>query len=427
MPSGSSMPHVCIHLDQSPDSDYAKYFCGVGTDYALICELCRSDPKSIESHLRIVAPERSAEIEAEGCWVSDEDAILGTPGIRERSTALSFVHDDVAPDGIVPGTLSDLRPIDASDQAACLALTQRGELLRIEPFQPSVRCLGNVGECGMDVSRTLSLRVSPCGDLAAIVEAKGRHGVVLDLTTMRPSMTLDRGTYHVEQTPFPAAFFEIDGQLRLVHGTDWNRLDISDPRSGRLLTERSPTSYRRDEIQPEHYLDYFHGELTVSPRCERIADNGWVWHPVGIVVAWDLRRWASENPWESEDGPSKRSLCDRSYFWRGPLCWIDDRNLAAWGYGNDDLNLIPAALIYDAETGELLRWFPGPVGNLVFDNYLFSYSAEAGTAIWDVETSERLHSDPEFRPMAYHRGALRFVTITPDGGIRLSRLVDSPS
>ena len=32
-----------------------------------------------------------------------------------------------------------------------------------------------------------------------------------------------------------------DGETRLVHATDWNRLDISDPMTGRLLTARGVT------------------------------------------------------------------------------------------------------------------------------------------------------------------------------------------
>ena len=260
--------------------------------------------------------------------------------------------------------------------------------------------------------------------MAAVVESRGRHGIVLDLDAGRPTMRLDRGGYRFEHSDFPAAFFEIDGRLRLVHGTDWNRLDISDPRTGALLTDRSPPSYRRGEERPEHYLDYFHGGLVVSPGGEWIMDNGWVWMPLGYVTAWGLRRWLRDNPWESEDGPSKRWLCGRHYYWDGPLCWIDDRTVAIWGYGNDDENLIPAALLFDAETGRLTRWFAGPAGSFAFDRYLFSYSTEAGTSVWDIATGERLLHDASFCPTAYHPGAGRFITVLPGGQFRLTRLVE---
>jgi hypothetical protein len=260
--------------------------------------------------------------------------------------------------------------------------------------------------------------------MAAVVEARGRYGVVLDLEAGRPTMRLDRGEYRFEHSNFPVAFFEFDGQLRLVHGTNWNRLDVSDPRTGALLTDRSPTPSRAGEQRPEHYLDYFHGGLTVSPNGEWVVDNGWVWSPVGLVVTWSLRRWLEGNPWESEDGPSRQSLCQRWYFWDGPRCWIGDRTLAVWGYGTDEENLIPAALLFDAESGRQVRWFAGPVETFVFDRYLFSYSAEAGTSAWDVTTGERLLNDASFCPTAYHPGASQFVSVLPDGGFRLSRLVE---
>ena len=131
-------------------------------------------------------------------------------------------------------------------------------------------------------------------------------------------------------------------------------------------------------------------------------DNGWVWGPGGVVVAWSLRSWDENNVWESEDGPAKRSLCARHYFWGGPLCWIDDVTLAVWGYGNDDENLISAALLFDIESGRLVRWFAGPTGSFTFDRHLFSCSASEGTSVWDVVTGDRLLHDPAFCPTVYH-------------------------
>lgn len=87
-------------------------------------------------------------------------------------------------------------------------------------------------------------------------------------------MRLDRGDYHEEHCNFPLAFFENRGRLLMVHGTDWNRLDVSDPVTGTLLTERSLTSYQDGQQQPDHYLDYFHCGLAVSPNREFVADNG---------------------------------------------------------------------------------------------------------------------------------------------------------
>jgi hypothetical protein len=306
------MTRVCVHLVESTNGDYAKSFSGSGTEYALVCLGCRKAPEMIESNLREVSPERFSQIEENGCWDWDRDAILGRPEVLERAADLSFRHETIALVGKVAGTVVDLKPIPLSLRGECVVLLEDGDLLRVDPILGSASRLMNAFDTGIALEPNWSLHVSPRGDMAAVVEARGRHGVVLDLETGRPTMKLDRKDYYPEQTEFPVAFFESDGQLRLVHGTDWNRLDVSDPRTGGTLTHRSPTSYESDEERPEHDLNYFHGGLAVSPGGEFVADNGWVWSPVGVVTSWDLRRWVGANPWESEDGPSRRELCARS-------------------------------------------------------------------------------------------------------------------
>ncbi len=420
------MPRVCLHLNATNEWwGYAKSFSGLGTEYALVCTACSAFPETIEASLRSVSIERFAQIEENGDWEPGRNAILGKPQVLERPEPLSFRHAEIAQAGSLPGTISDLKPMATSRSAACLILTDEGDVLVIRPHERSLRRLLNVHEVSPTLTPRLSLGVSPLGDMAAIVEARGRRGFVVNLESGRKTMDMDRGDYHPEQTEFPSAFFESGGQLRLVHGTGWNRLDISDPRTGLKFTDRSPTSYERGEARPEHYLDYFHGELSVSPGGERIVDNGWAWHPVGGVAIWSLGRWAEENRWESEDGPSRQVLCWRDYYWGGPLCWVDDRMLAVWGYGNYVENLIPAAQIFDTQTGRLIRWFAGPVGTFAFDRYLFSSSPEAGTSVWDIASGERVLHDAAFNPTCFHPGTREFITLTTSGGLRLSRLVEA--
>ena len=170
-----------------------------------------------------------------------------------------------------------------------------------------------------------------------------------------------------------------------------------------------------------------------------VADDGWVWHPVGVVRTWNVRRWLDENVWESEDGTTVQDLADRAYFWGGPLCWVDDDTLAVWGYGDDDDNLIPAVRLFDTLTGEELGWFPGPEviadgnrewgdkiadfgGRLFFDKHLFAVSEKFGVSVWDHRKGTRLHTDPSFVPIAYHPTTREFLTLLPDGNLQLSRL-----
>jgi hypothetical protein len=118
-----------------------------------------------------------------------------------------------------------------------------------------------------------------------------------------------------------------------------------------------------------------------------------------------------------------------------------------WGYGGDDYCLLPAARIFDVASGSELRWFAGPEdpqvpdgkprtevsasgaampwqrqGVFTFDRYLFSCSALHGTAVWDVDTGERLLHDSDFHPIRYHHGARRFFSVLPDGTFQLSHL-----
>jgi hypothetical protein len=267
------------------------------------------------------------------------------------------------------------------------------------------------------------LQVSRNGELAVVANTYGRKGIVLDLVTGKTTMNLLRDDEDSDVCVYPLAFVDLDDHLRLIHGTAWNRLDVSDAKTGILLTERGPTSYSRDEDRPEHYLNYFHSQLTLSPGQQFIADNGWVWHPLGVVSTWNVPRWLKKNVWESENGDSKMYLTVCDFFWDGPLCWLDDHRLAVWGYGQAVGWMIPAVCIYDIFTGNRDHWFAGPNGSLVFDDYLFSFDKKDGMSLWDIETGERLLCESGFCPVGYHHGAKEFLTLLEDGHIRISRLL----
>lgn len=424
---------VCAHVLEARDISYRKRFTGSGLDYDLLCEACAglSDPAG--APLRKVCAACFLDLEKEGSW----EGIAGQPQILERPGDLRFAHDIVALRSLSSEHLLDLRPIEASPGNRWIGLTRAGDVVSLDLSAGAASTLARLPSTAVALDAPVTLHLSPDGGLAAIVNSLGQDGVVLDLTEGRVVMPLKRDDYHSDKTVFPVAFAAVGGRTLLVHGTAWNRLDISDPRTGVLLTDRGPTSYREGEEQPPHYLDYFQGGLSVSPDGEWIVGNGWVWAPVGIVDVWSLRRWCEENVWESEDGPSKASLCHRWYYWDGPLCWVDHRTLAVWGYGEDDEWLIPAIRLFDVVSRQELRWFAGPeisaagwpkniernpYDSLLFDTFLFSLSREKGIAVWDVARGERLLHDGSFCPDRYHRGAKRFVTLLPDGTFRLSRL-----
>lgn len=417
--------HICIHLLNVTSSkvNYAKWFTGTRHESSLICMQCyrRAQEEAIsinDIEMHQICLRCFRDIEEKGFMGN----VLGLPEIYERVTSLSFSHQIIPVlDGLTENLL-EIQPIDGQRESAWIGLTEKGNVVYVDFSERKTTHIMQLSSSKLDLQQEISLHVATDGQMAAIVNTFGQYGIVINLTTKQITMHLERDDDHIDFSHFPIAFFTMDEKLLLIHGTEWNRLDISDPETGALITARSARQYKEGESRPEHYLDYFHCGLTVSMDQEWIVDNGWVWMPIGIVTSWNLKRWAQESVWESEDGPSMRELCARWYYWGGSLCWLDSRTLAIWGYGNDEAWLIPAARIFDVVSGKELRWFAGPQGDFVFDTYLFSLSEEHGTAVWDIATGERIFWDAHLHPMRYHRGAKQFLSLLPDGAYRISTL-----
>jgi hypothetical protein len=243
---------------------------------------------------------------------------------------------------------------------------------------------------------------------------------VVDLEQGRVTLALDRRIAFLEQPQFPLEFVQRDGGDVLVHGTDWNRIDMSDPATGALLSPRPASRSVRAKTLAPHFLDFWHGMLVASPGGRRIADNGWVWRPRGALLVWDVDGWAS-NVWETEDGPSRRWLCSRRDHWDTPCCWIDDERLVVWGFEGVDGRMTNAASVFNVVTGREEWGFPGPDGELFFDEHLIAVCPEHGTAVWQLTSGDLLFRDPELAPVAYHPDGHAFVSVV-DGGFRISRL-----
>ncbi len=308
-----------------------------------------------------------------------------------------------------PG-LVDVRPVCRGDREDWIGLFEGGEIARLDIATGAKTYLANAARLQSldDPGEPLELHVSRDGRLAAVVQRAGRFGVVIDLETDELRLPLERGGYHERQCRFPFAFFERDGRELIAHATDWNRLDITDVRTRERLTERGPTEYIDNE-PPPHYLDYFHCGLTISPDHARIADDGWAWHPFGIVVTWSIDAWLA-NVWESEDGPSRVAFDPRPESWDDPLCWIGNDQLAIWGDG-DGHPKQPAITIHDVTSGEQLRSFECPRGDLVFDGVLVALHGEE-TSFWDPARGVKLGYDAHPSPQRYHPTAKTFLRFT---------------
>ncbi len=354
------------------------------------------------------------------CIEDDWSALLawrGEPGIPVRAEPLDAAVVDVP----LPLAAIDLVPVTDGTRPVWLLLAEDGRIGRFDAGSGAWDLLGQATVsdepdhepwAGHRLRRRL--HACPSGRFAAVVNDYGHHGQVIDLRTGALTLTLDGGRYHPETVPFSLGFTEYQDRTIVIHRTDWNRLDVSDAATGDLLTGREPTRFGRGESRPEHYLDYFHGALHLSPDGRWIADDGWIWHPVGAPCAWDTRRWLEDYTWESEDGPSRRVLCLRGYRWDTPMCWTGENLLAVSGIGNDDEAMLPGVRIFDVTTGAEVAAFAGPAGPLFAAGGRLYAAASGGLEVWDPDTGELTGTLPGFVPASYHPAAGELAEISGD-------------
>lgn len=284
---------MCIHLrtHREPWIDCVKWYTGIGMNADLLCVPCVEKRKQ-QLHVQV-------ESVCQECFEYATTEIFsglgraGSPEIRERSEAFNVsIKDTVLPKEL--GTIIDITPVNASLESCWLLLAEGGRISRFDcetrdfvelalaslPEEPEHKSYGQ--------ALKPRLHASTNGEFAAVVNDYGHYGQVLDLRSGEITMSLDGGDYYPGTVPFSFAFADLNQRVVAIHRTLWNRLDLSDPESGKLLSPRGPLTYRSGEAPPEHHLDYFHGALYVNPKSTRILDDGWVWSPVGIPAAWSL-------------------------------------------------------------------------------------------------------------------------------------------
>jgi hypothetical protein len=340
----------------------------------------------------------------------------------------------------------DIAPIDQESQSIWLMLAEDGRLLRHDTHSGKSEVVGQIrlpSESARDpfAGHTLAqrLHVSHDGEFAAVVSDYGQYGQVIDLRSGKITLKLDGGKYHPETVPFSFRFASWQGRVVVIHRTAWNRLDVSDASSGQLLSERGPTAYQKGEQRPEHYLDYFHGALYLSPKGTRILDDGWVWHPVGIPVVWSVDQWLSGNIWESEDGKTKRDVCARNYYWDHGVAWINEETVAIGGIGDDETEIVDGARIFDiTSTGPASpewrsdwQWarevtaFAGPAGRFFSDGKWLYSASKSGMSRWDPKTGTRTGHIDQFNPTHHHVGAGELAQLSEGAIVRWSTSSES--
>jgi hypothetical protein len=423
---------VCPHLRSCrvPWISYVKWLIGAGLEAELLCVPCAEDrEKGLPVRVAFVCEECFQYATTE---VGDLVGVRGKPGISTRPEPFnSALQKTPLPKEV--GKIVDICPVNRDGRSVWLMLAEGGVIIRLDADTADWARVASVNVppepdhkpwAGHVLRRRL--HASSDGAFAAVVNDYGRYGRLVDLGSGDVTLALDGGGYHQGTVPFSFAFANVHGRPVAIHRTDWNRLDVTNPSTGQPLTDRGPTSFRRGEQRPEHYLDYFHGALYVSPNCEHIVDDGWVWHPVGVPTAWRLDRWLSDNAWESEDGPTKKDLCARDYCWDHAMTWIDERRVAVGGIGDDDTAMVDGARIFDitlpgspgGQWRSDLHWarelkvFPGPAGVFFSDGVWLFSSDDTGLSRWDLADGTRTGQLQNFRPTHHHRDAHELVQLT---------------
>lgn len=151
----------------------------------------------------------------------------------------------------------------------------------------------------------------------SVVQDRGTMGVVLDRRDGRKVVDLVRGNYQVRHCAWPIAFYRDGADVLLVHGVDWNRLEVTDLGTGKRVTARG---------EGVEDLDYFVGELLVSPSGRYFTSNGWVWGPADLILYWEVGAFMEgfERGFRNIAYPGGTD----GYNWGRPLCWVDEGTVA---------------------------------------------------------------------------------------------------
>jgi hypothetical protein len=412
---------VCIHLPHQGYSSSGlvyRYFTGVKNEFYFICGDCAKNLNPSDYRLHTIS---QAEFRKTHLSVG-ETTIVGELEYPTRETDLFFKHTICQLDSIASKRIYAVAPRHHIDDDWLLLLST-GELILLNSIARTEQVVAVFKESDLALTEKMRLYVSPNDQFVVIVNDFSTDGLVFDIKTGLVTMKLQRDSYYEEQTYFPIAFFQHKSRVLLIHGTEWNRLDISDPLTGELLTQRAPFDENGNK-RSIHYLDYFHSRLRISPDNEWVVEDGWIWHPFGSVRLWNVKQWLLNNVWESEDGVSVCGFADCSYYWDRPLCWIDSTTLACWGIpiAEDFGPLDPGIYLIDATSCTESSRFWGPSeGDIYWDDVLVVVSKH-GTDIWDIKTGERLLRVSDLHPLNFNPITHQFLSILDGNILKFSQI-----
>jgi hypothetical protein len=196
----------------------------------------------------------------------------------------------------------------------------------------------------------------PDGRFAVIYERLGTKGLLLH--DGRIVRELDRSFYHAGAYECPVALFnDPEGRVLLAHCPgSYCRVELEEVETGRPLaasTDRKPS-------------DFFHSRLAASPHGKRLLSAGWIWHPLSLVVSFDVAK-ALADPSHLDGGDPLSRAFNPFLAEESSACWLDDDCIAVAASaepeqdeveGDVEPRLRPRGLaVYDVTNRTCLRAF----------------------------------------------------------------------
>ena len=318
-------------------------------------------------------------------------------------------------------TWSGSEAVEGSVDAELLAYTSAGRLLAFAAVDGEAeRVIGQLpGGVGGALDGSGGVVFLARGRSAVVAEKYGLRGYVgrwnPEALAFGDWELIERGDYHAKQCSFPLALIEVEGDDCLLHSTEWNRLDVTVIGSGRQVTTRRAPESPGEEKERESELDYFYGELHMSPDRGTFVSGGWVWSPYDILMAWSVADYIAgpETAGRSFSEPTRSG-----YNWDRPVAFVDN-DTVAWAYnqkeaveGDMSIDHPSELILHSISKEELLERVPfdhffngnspcGEVsGGLAFDlegQRFVAYGAQHDTVVTDragqvlMTSPERLH------------------------------------
>jgi len=233
---------------------------------------------------------------------------------------------------------------------------------------------------------------SPDGRFAVIYERLGTKGLLLD--DGRIVRELDRSFYQAEAYEYPVALFnDPGGRVLLAHCPgDYCRVQLEEVETGRRLTastDRKPS-------------DFFHSRLAASPDGKRLLSAGWIWHPLSLVVCFDVAQ-ALADPRHLDSGDAVSHALNPYLAEESSACWLDNDCIAVAASaepeqdevdGDVEPRLRPSGLaVYDVTNRACLRafQFDEPAGTILGIGKRHVVSLYRHPKLIDLSTGKIIH------------------------------------